>query len=224
MENVAPLNITECQQCGTCCRKGGPCLHHEDMEILRNNYIGYEQLITIRKGEPAYNPASGKLEATSQELIKIQGTGTEWMCRLFDPQKSICTIYEHRPRECRLLKCWDTKDLLSVIGVDTISRHDIINPADPILKIIHEHEQLCPTSKIENLTAAWPHDKKNQNYRTELAELAHKDLAIRTQAVFELGLPQTIELFVFGRPLFKQLAAFGLSVEEKNSELQFKWG
>jgi Fe-S-cluster containining protein len=58
-----------CIRCGTCCLKGGPVLHHADKKILLAGHIGYQHLITIRKGEFAFNPVSAKVEPTSQELI-----------------------------------------------------------------------------------------------------------------------------------------------------------
>lgn len=223
MLNPTISNITECQQCGTCCKKGGPSLHYEDIEILRNSYIEYEQLVTIRKGELAYNPINEKLEPAPLELIKVSGAGRDWTCCFFDPQKSVCTIYDHRPLECRLLKCWDIEDLSAIIGKDTISRTDIINADDPILELIEQHEEECPCSKIEGLVAAWSEDKENQNHCNELTDLIRKDLALRDRAIFEMGLPQKVELFIFGRPLFKQIIPFGITVEEKDGDIQLSW-
>ena len=85
---------------------------------MREGHIGTEHLITIRKGELAYNPASETLQPVPQELVKIAGKGRGWECLFIDNAASSCMIYEQRPLECRILKCWDTSELLSVIYKD----------------------------------------------------------------------------------------------------------
>lgn len=118
---------TSCIQCGTCCRKGGPVLHHEDKGLLDSGLIRAEHLITIRKGEPAFSPLSGKVEPASCELIKINGRKGEWTCCFFDAETPACTIYAHRPLECRLLECWDTEKLISVINKNTLAGSTLFN-------------------------------------------------------------------------------------------------
>ncbi len=208
-------NITVCKRCGTCCQKGGPTLHKEDKKILLSGLIGYQHLITIRKDELAYSSLSRQPKPVKKELIKLAGKekGKGWTCCFYDERKSSCTIYRHRPQECRLLKCWDTSSLMPVIGKDTITRADIIKPDNPLSSLIEIHELQCPVNKIESLTESL--FKKNNRSKSleELTELIRKDLAIRSQAIAEYGLPLSIELFIFGRPLFKLLPP-SVSVQE----------
>ena len=63
---TGPGNITGCMRCGTCCTKGGPALHKEDKDILLDGHIGRERLVTIRKGELAFSPISGKILTPSE--------------------------------------------------------------------------------------------------------------------------------------------------------------
>jgi Fe-S-cluster containining protein len=201
-----------CIRCGTCCLKGGPVLHREDKEILLSRHAGYQHLITIRKDELAFNPLHVKVEPTPRELIKVTGKGKDWSCYFYDEKGSACTIYEHRFLECRLLKCWDTSDLVSIIGKDTITRADIINPDDPILFVIETHERECPYLEINNLIITLPQETDKSKYLAKLTEFVRKDLAIRSYALSELGLKAEFESFIFGRPLFKILNACGISV------------
>ena len=120
--------ISECKRCGTCCMKGGPSLHHEDRDLLTNSPIKYEHLITIRKGEMALMPRQDEAEPVVQELIKIAGKGKEWECTFWDPVHHLCTVYEQRPLECRLLQCWEPSALEEVVGKNTLTRADIIDP------------------------------------------------------------------------------------------------
>jgi Fe-S-cluster containining protein len=208
-------NITNCMRCGTCCLKGGPILHHEDKKILRAGHIGYEHLITIRKGEPAYNPIKEKLEIVRKEIIKVAGKGENWSCVFYDDGKASCTIYSHRFLECRLLKCWDTSGIMSIIGKNTIIRADIINPDDPIMSVIETHEQECSYQEVEALLSALSQEEDKSRTFKRLSELVRKDLSIRSFALSELELKAEFELFIFGRPLVRVLNERGLMVNGK---------
>jgi Fe-S-cluster containining protein len=206
----------KCKRCGTCCQKGGPVLHHEDKKILRAGHIGHKHLVTIRKGELARNPVNDLLEPVHQELIKIRGKGEDWTCCFYNEKDSSCSVYEHRLLECRLLKCWNPSELLSVIGRDTIVRADIINPDDPILDIIKTHEQECPYQEIENAIDNVLREKDKSKNLERLTQLVNKDLSLRHYALSELELNKDFELFIFGRPLFKILGDRGLPFRGTN--------
>jgi Fe-S-cluster containining protein len=204
-----PINIARCVRCGTCCRKGGPALHGEDKKILLAGHIGHENLITIRKGELAFSPLSGKLGPIQKELVKIAGTGKGWVCCFYDEKKSSCSLYAHRPLECRLLKCWDTAELLSAIGKDPLTRADLISMDDPIMKFIEAQEKECSIEMAEDVISVLQKKKDDPTSLAKLTALVHQDLAIRSQAIAEFGLSLEAELFIFGRPLFKILSARG---------------
>jgi Fe-S-cluster containining protein len=210
--NTASENVTGCLRCGTCCLKGGPALHTEDKDILLDGRIGREQLITIRKGELAFSPLSGKLEPIQKELVKVAGKGKGWNCCFYDTEKASCAIYSHRPLECRLLKCWDTEELLSIICKDTLARADILGPDDPVMKYVEMHEAECSLKRAEELISALLKKKDDPESFAKLSALMHEDLAIRSRAVVEFGLSVEAELFIFGRPLFKILNARGFQI------------
>jgi Fe-S-cluster containining protein len=218
MKNAMPKKITECIRCGTCCQKGGPVLHREDIKILCAGHVGYQNLVTIRKGELAFNPIIGKLEPVHRELIKIAGKGKDWSCCFYDEKEASCMIYEQRFLECRLLKCWNTSELISVIGKNTIIRADIINPDDPILLVIETHERECPFQEVENLIFTLSQGTDKSKTLAKLTELVRKDMAIRTYALSELGLKPEFEFFIFGRPLSELLSDRGITVHIKKSK------
>lgn len=205
-------NITHCMRCGTCCLKGGPVLHCEDKKILLAGHVGYEHLITIRKGETAYNPIHGRLEHVPEEIVKVAGKGEDWACCFYREGDASCDIYEHRFLECRLLKCWDTREIMRIIGKDTILRADVINRSDPIMRVIDAHEKECPADEVENLITAASACNDRKRILARLGELVSRDVSVRSYAITELGLRAEYEYFIFGRPLSKLLSDRGLVV------------
>ncbi|OGQ99022.1 MAG: hypothetical protein A2505_11185 [Deltaproteobacteria bacterium RIFOXYD12_FULL_55_16] len=195
----------QCKQCGACCRKGGPILNREDLNLVRQGHIRHDQLVTIRQGELGYNPATGRLEPVPVELLKICGQGGGWTCLFFAEEENACTIYAHRPATCRILQCWQPEALLATIYQNTLRRLDLLNPRDPILAEINRHEQACPGNLTELLA-----DTGRTGDLSRLTALVRADLAIRAEVAQRFGLSLAMEGFLFGRPLFKQLAGSGI--------------
>lgn len=204
---------SECFRCGTCCRKGGPALHGPDLELLTSGRIPRRDLITIRKGELAYNPAADGLVPTSCELVKLRGVGREWSCCYYDQASRGCLIYGHRPLACRTLKCWQPEESLALVERDCLGRLDIVADDAPLRPWIVEHEQACPCPDLPVLGQAMA--AGDLSALAELQRLSDQDLALRGRAVQELGLDLNLELFAFGRPLFQVVAGIGVrSVNE----------
>jgi Fe-S-cluster containining protein len=201
-----------CKRCGTCCRKGGPALHSEDEKLFLEGYIRQDILVTIRKGEYAFSPLTGRLERVQTELVKIAGKGRSWVCCLYTEQESSCGIYDRRPLECRLLKCWDTAELLPVIGKGTLTRADVVGTDSPMMKYIVTMEREISLDHVENLISAMQQSDRHEPYLSQLSTLARHDLALRSRAVSEYRLSLGDELFLFGRPLFKILSSRGVRI------------
>jgi len=212
---------TGCSKCGNCCKQGGPALHIQDLELVRNGKIPVSSLITIRKGELAYNPLAEKIQPVTVELVKLVGTGRQWDCCYYDENLG-CTIYEDRPYACRVLKCWDTGEILDLVETDTLSRFDILDKDDPLIPVIQEHERLCPCDDLgfiqENL-GRLPDEKKN-----ELEKRVRNDLRFRTRVIADFELKVNEELFYFGRPFFQLLQQLGVRISESSTGIHFNWG
>ncbi len=200
---------TKCRQCGTCCLKGGPALHIEDLAIIRSGKLPVNSLITIRKGELAHDPLTGRVQAVAYELVKICGTAREWRCFYYAAGKG-CTMYALRPSACRVLKCWDPDEILARIGKDLLTRLDILAVGDPLRLLVEEHERLCPCPDMELIRDALLADSLHD--LAELQRLVDADLGFRDQVVKAHDLPLAEELFCFGRPIFQLLQAVGLGI------------
>jgi len=155
---------------------------------------------------------SGRVEPAAKEMVKVAGKGEALTCFHYREEDSSCMVYEHRFLECRLLKCWAPRDLLSIIGKNTILRSDVINPYDPVIQLIEMHEKECSLRELSTLLEEVSYGTEREKALGELSELARKDIAIRYRAGEDFGLRREYELFVFGRPVKDILADAGLSV------------
>ncbi len=209
-----------CSKCGNCCKQGGPALHTRDVGLVRKGIIPLSSLITIRKGELTQNPIEGVIKPAGVELVKIVGTGRQWDCCYYD-EKMGCTIYEHRPQACVLLKCWDTQDILDIVEKETVNRFDLLASDDPMVPVINEHERICPSPDFMHIRNNGT--KLSFKLEKELEKLVRYDLRFRIRVIRDFDLKLSEELFYFGRPLFQLLQPFGAVVTESQSEITMKW-
>ncbi len=203
---------SECYRCGTCCRKGGPALHGPDLELVRSGRIPRKDLITLRRGELAYNPVVDGVQPVAVELVKLRGVGREWSCCYYDTLSRGCMIYAHRPVACETLKCWRPAESLALVEQDCLSRLDILGLDDPFRALVIEHEASCPCPDL--LGAARNLEGEPEQTLIRLQQLVDRDLAFRQRVLHEVKLDRDEELFYFGRPLFQLLA--GISIMAVN--------
>jgi Fe-S-cluster containining protein len=208
---------TECRQCGTCCLKGGPALHSADLESIRNGKLPVHRLITIRKGELAFDPLAGRVQAVTSELVKICGTGRDWRCFYYAAGQG-CMIYATRPLACRVLKCWDSDEILTLVGKDLLTRLDILAAEDPLRQLVEEHERFCPCPDMGLIRRSLSVGPSTglQN----LQRLVDADLNFRNRVVKDYNILLAEELFYFGRPLFQLLQAVGVEIAETAGRIQ----
>lgn len=170
----------------------------------------------------AYNPATDTSEPLAQEMIKVTGEKGGWSCLYYFNPDNSCAIYEHRPLECRLLKCWDTSSVTQVIGKDTVSRQDLLKDEDQLRAFAKLHEQRCPWNKVWDLLAKAQQVDTSKQSLQELTDLAREDLDLRSRATILFGLSLELELFLFGRPLFRLLSPFGITAYEDRDGLHLQ--
>jgi len=214
-------NQNRCKRCGTCCEKGGPALHTKDLPLIEKGFLSFEKIITIRKGELAHDPVSNSIEPLKTELLKIRGIKNSWSCIFYDKTRNGCSIYDHRPLDCKVLKCWDTHDILELAGKDLLSRLDIVEKGNPLRKRIIEHEELFILPDLKTISRTISNSSKKTIKKLE--RISNKDLAYRIQVVDEFNLSVSQELFYFGRPLFQLLIPLGFTTRETSSGIKLKF-
>ena len=144
--------------------------------------------------------------------------GNTWCCVFLD-QAHKCEIYQTRPVECRLLKCWDTRPLLARYNEDRLSRLDLFGEVDGLGDLIRDHESRC---SIEDLRAAVA-DLEGEAHEAAVAkigEIVAFDRNIRK--VMEERQPKMFEMvdLLLGRSIeMLLLGMFQLKVREKEGKL-----
>ena len=143
MDQQGEKPITSCLRCGTCCKKGGPALHHEDKQIIDSGDIGLSSLYTIRKGEFARDNVSGGLIRLTAEIIKIKNRPDDGACVYFNDPGVSCKIYDHRPLECRMLECWNTGPIEKIYAENRLARHVILEKNQWLIELVETHDREC---------------------------------------------------------------------------------
>ncbi len=204
-----------CRRCGTCCRKGGPSFHHEDRHLVERGIIEARSLYTIRKGEPAWDNVLGRVMPVDSDIIKIKGKKGGWACIFFDEAGKCCTIYEHRPVECRTLKCWDTRDIEKIYNRNRLIRQELIGQVRDLWSLVENHQARCSYDtvyEIVNRLHAAPHEK---DVMDRLYDMLEYDRQIRTMMSEKAEKISEMTEFLFGRPLAETVAALGISLEKE---------
>ncbi len=204
---------TECRRCGTCCKKGGPCFHLEDKGLIEKGFILSKHLYTIRKGEQSYDNVKGTISPAATDIIKIKGRNGSWTCVFFDEKNTQCTIYDTRPLECRVLKCWDTRDIEKIYAKDRLTRKDLISGIEGLWDLVEGHQKQCGYDVLTLFVDALNTHKKDDALKGILEIIEH-DIKIRELVVGKAGLESDLTDFLFGRPITETIKMYGLKIEK----------
>ena len=215
-------NQTECRQCGTCCRKGGPAFHKEDRLLITEGKIPGKYLYTIREGEIAYDNITGRLVPLKTDIIKIKSSEKVPTCMFFDTRKNACKIYEHRPAECRLLKCWDTEEIETYYTQSRLTRKELIGDIHGLWEIVADHHQQCDVGPIKTFADRFcasmpipPDLEKKVEY------IIRYDLSVRSLVGEKGNMDLDMLPFLFGRPMLKIMESMGVRTVQHKGKLVF---
>ncbi len=194
-------NVTqkECKRCGKCCIAGGPALHIEDRGLVVAGRLRPSDLVTLRRGEPAYDPVNRRVVFLEEEMIKLRGHGKIGACIFYDANGNSCAIYQWRPLECRVLKCWDTSDLEGVYMRNLLKRNHLIPEGSTLARLIKKYEEvLCIKHFASTLVDC---SKGGGHVATKLQGHIDRDFAFRRAVIKDFSVPEEYLDFFFGRPL-----------------------
>lgn len=208
---TAPSNV--CRRCGTCCRKGGPALHRTDKRLVMTGKIPVRHLLTIRKGEPAYDNIRGVVLPAATDILKIKSASGSRACRYFDPQQGGCRIYPDRPLECRVLKCWDTRAIQVLYTVERLTRRDLLSRVKGLWELVRDHQRRCAYALIRQHVYALLQGHTQD--AESLSALLGYDTHLRAVLTERRGVSPDQMDFLLGRPLSETLEMFGLRVASR---------
>jgi hypothetical protein len=212
-----------CRRCGTCCKKGGPALHAQDMHLFDGpDALSLAMIVTLRPGELCLDQIKGGLLPLQTEVLKLRGGGanadrisggTGWVCAFLAQPDNSCVLYSRRPAECRSLSCLDTAPLSAMYEVDRLTRADLLPKGHGLLAVMAEHEVLVPVARIAPLAAALRAGGQNAlDAQDELTRMALTDRAFRTGLADRAGIKSEYHEFFLGRDAGALFAAAGLSL------------
>jgi Fe-S-cluster containining protein len=205
-------HIQACRRCGTCCEKGGPSFHMADKKLIEKGGIHTRDLYTIRKGEKVHDNVMDGFITADTDIIKIKGQNHTWTCRFYDVRNRTCTIYAKRPLECRVLKCWDTRDIRELYQTERLRRKDLLKDIQGLWPLIEDHEQRCSYRKLA-LAVKDLEGSFQKAAISRIMEMVRYDIEIRKLVVEKGNIESGMTDFLFGRPLTKTIVMYGYRVK-----------
>ncbi len=187
---------TQCRRCGTCCRKGGPALHRADGPLVERGAVPLKHLYTLRKEELAWENVRGGVVPLETEIVKIKEKEGERACRYFNEAEKGCIIYENRPLECRVLKCWDTREIERIYRRERLCRQDLLSGVTGLWDLVTSHEKECGLARIRGLRP----DERAAD-RQALSRIIAYDREMRRLVTERSNMEPEILDFLLGRPL-----------------------
>ncbi len=212
-ERQAADILPSCVQCGECCRKGSPTLLMDDLDLLREEKIPWDRIITLRRGEPVHSPYKEKLVFLLDERIKFREKPQTRQCVFLDDGSSLCAIYVDRPVQCRAQACWDPKPAKELAEQPHLTRKDIFGRVDVLMDLLTEHDRKCAFQKLD---AAFKRLEETHGESVDevLQLLAYEDHFRRFLAE-QLNIPETTLDLVFGRSFEELVSLFGFEVRRE---------
>ncbi len=157
---------------------------------------GWSDLVTFLKGEPAWDPAACRVIALPSDMVKIRGSQGVTGCCFYDEGLKGCRIYEHRPVECRALRCWDTREIEEMFLENMLSRRDICADRPDIIAMMDEYDSLFGVDSMLSMLG-----KYGTPDHPGVAGFMEKASGYRQNALHILGAGEDTGDFLFGREI-----------------------
>lgn len=192
---------TSCTRCGTCCKKGGPAFHQQDRLLIEKGIILSKDLYTIRKGEPVYDNVKEQTLSAESDIIKIRSRKGSRACIFFDETEKHCDIYDNRPLECKVMKCWDTREIERIYRQNRLTREDILGEIRGLWDLIQYHQTRCDYEKFGFLLIKDSDNGKANDMSALIDEITRYDTGFRELMAEKSGIDPEMLDFLLGRPV-----------------------
>lgn len=201
-----------CVQCGECCRSGSPTLQAEDLALLRAGKIPWEQLLTLRKGEPARS-LDGRPFILSEERIKVREKENSRQCVFLNDETDRCSIYLDRPMQCRAQACWDPMPARDLANEPFLLRKHIFQDVELLLEIISEHDARCGFDVFAE--AFQQLSERGEHKFEEILGMLSYEEHFRNFISEQFRIPEVNLDLVLGRSFIQMVPLFGYKVTEE---------
>jgi len=198
-----------CIRCGECCLHSSPSLQITDVHLVNENVIERSDLYNVRVGELVQDNIRDELKVTDTELIKVREKESGGGCSFYDDAEKACTIYGHRPAQCKALACWDESEFMRVYSKPKAGRKEIIHD-QTLLRLIDEHEKRCAYTQLERYVKKIERD--GEAAVEKILEILKFDHDIRLLIPEKLGVDSDEVDLILGRPLTETIIMFGMKV------------
>lgn len=206
---------TSCIRCGKCCSSGSPSLMKADMPLIVSETISYDKVFTIRNGERLRSKQDGNIYESFVELVKIREQSGTSTCIFYDKREG-CTIYENRPVQCRIYKCWAPENLMNGLDENGLKRSDIFGSVDLLMDVIEKHEGKCSYQKISEAFESLA--EENADAIDEIIDMLQYDTYIRPFLEEKFNIPPSATTLLLGTPLIETINEFGFKVIKEGDE------
>ncbi len=212
-EDACRTILPVCVQCGECCRMGSPTLHLEDLVLLQSGKIPWDEIVTLRKGEPARSPFDGRPFVLPEERIKVREKEGLRECVFLISQSDRCSIYVDRPLQFRAQACWDPTPARDTAELAFLLRDHIFEGVDLLLEIIAEYETRCGFAVLSG--AFEELSRSNGGNVQEVLRLLSYEEHFRQFVSDKFKIPARNMELLFGRSFAQMSTLFGFRVAEK---------
>jgi Fe-S-cluster containining protein len=181
---------------------------------VRGELISLDQLIALRKGEPARVPVVGEVFFLPEERIKVREKAGTSECVFLDAANNACLIYERRLAQCRAQACWDSSASKELAESDApLTRYRFFEGVDAITQLVEEHDRRC---SFQMLQKAFENLEKSEGASLDEAlQCIAFDDHFRNFVSDKLRLPKPYLEFFLGRSFVDRLRLFGFYVRQE---------
>jgi Fe-S-cluster containining protein len=202
----------ECKRCGTCCEKGGPTLHRQDLALFDKGILSMTDCITHRRGELLHNQLQGMVLPLTEELVKVasapDGKKKSTVCRFYKPGE--CTIHSDRPAECRAMDCENPDELAAMYDKNRIARADLVAPDSAMGQLMAAHDAQCDLMLMAELALRIRKSARDREAYDQVLAMRAYDAAVREKVMEHVEADESVLQFLFGRSLDLLFPGYGL--------------
>jgi len=182
------------------------------MSLWSEGILSPRELYTLRPGEPVHLNVEGCLGSLPEELVKLRERPETGHCIFYREEEKACTLYEHRPLQCRVQACWDPGPFEEIWRGGKLSRRHLVQDDEEMLELIGAHDERCSPDKLDAAFREWE-DSGSELALEQILDQLRYDTALRALVQERLGLGEGELEFYFGRPLIQIIRPYGFRVE-----------